>query len=370
MKIINKFREIISNKHEIARNWKKQGKPVIGWTCTYTPEEIIHAAGALPVRITGDLEGTKYADAYLPTNMCSFAKSCMDVALRKKYDYLDGFIASNTCDNYGKMYDVWRYHVKTRFNHMINTPHKNTGSSREFFYIELKNFKDLLEKRLGKKISGEKLKSSIRVYNENRRLLRKTYELRKKNPPVITGRETLEIVLSSTFTSKEEHNLILKQLLDEIEERSDLPEEKVRLLVSGGEIDIVEPIKIIEECGANVVADDLCTGSRYFWNIVEESNDPLKALTDRYLDQIPCPFTYQYQERFRHVMDMAKTFDVEGVILFPIKFCDTYLFDSPQLTEELKNQGYPVLNLEWEHSMTGVAGLKTRIEAFLEMIRG
>lgn len=370
MDALYQFRNLLSTRHEIAKRWKSQNKRVVGWTCTYTPEEVIHAANTLPVRVLGSLESTKLADAYLPRNVCSFSRSCFDLALRGEYDYLDGFVVSNACDNRGKIYDLWKYHVKIPYIYFINTPHTNTDKAHSFFYDEVVRFKESLENTFGNEISNEPLKNAIKVYNENRILLKKAYDLRIKDPPLISGVEALEIALSSMVTPKEEHNKLLNQLLSEVSERADAPKGGVRLLVSGSVMDNTELLKLVEAAGGIVVADDLCTGTRYFWDMVELDSSPLRAIAKRYLDKIPCPFTYQHEGRFKHVMEMVKKFNVEGVIIFVLKFCDTHLFDAPLIMKELKASGLPVLYLEWEHSMSGIAQLKTRIEAFIEMVGG
>ena len=370
MPVLEQFRTLLSTRHSVARNWKSRHEPVVGWTCTYTPEEIIYAAHILPVRILGNSGSTRLADAYCPDNMCSFCRSCFDTALKGDYDYLDGYVASNSCDNRGKMYDLWRHHAKSPYIYLINTPHTNTEKAQDFFYDELIRFKESLEKAFGTPISDPSLRKAIRVYNENRTLLKEVYDLRMKDPPRISGVEALEIVLSSMLTPKEEHNRLLNQLLHEVSGRSNQPKSGVRLLVSGSVIDDGELLRIVEAAGVSVVADDLCTGSRYFWDLVDSDAKPLRAIARRYLDKVPCPFTYQSEDRFRHVMDMAKRYNVEGAIIFVLKFCDTHMFDAPLLKAELESLGLPVLYLEWEHAMTGIAQLRTRIEAFIEMIKG
>jgi benzoyl-CoA reductase subunit C len=370
MYALDSFKNLFLTRHEVAKKWRKQGKPVVGWTCTYTPEEIIYAANALPIRILGSLGRTTLSNAYLPQNVCSFCRSCFDQALRGKYDYLDGYIVSNTCDNCGMMYDMWKHHVKVPFFHFINTPHTKSKKAQSFFYKEVIRFKESLENNFKTAISKESLRNAIEVYNENRVLLKKVYDLRKNTPPLVSGVEALEIVLSSMLTSKEEHNRLLKQLLNQIENRADKPKRGTRLLVSGSVMDNTKMIEIIESIGANVVADDLCTGSRYFWNLADLTTDPLHAVADRYLNKIPCPFTVHSEDRIKHTLEVAKKYDVEGAIVLVLKFCDTHLFDAPILMEELKAQGLPVLYLEWEHAMSGIAQLKTRIEAFIEMVTG
>ena len=370
MEVLEQFGNLLSTRHDIAKRWKSRNRRVVGWTCTYTPEEIIYAADILPVRILGSSESARLADAYCPDNMCSFCRSCFDLALKGDYDYLDGYVASNSCDNRGKMYDLWRHHVKLPYTHLINTPHTNTEKAHNFFYDELVRFKESLQNAFEISISDQSLRKAIRVYNENRTLLKKVYDLRRKNPPLISGVEALEIVLSSMLTHKERHNKLLNRLLHKVSDRRNLPKRGVRLLVSGSVMDDAELLRVVEAVGGSVVADDLCTGSRYFWDLVDLDADPLRAITRRYLDKVPCPFMHQSEDRFKHVTDMAKRYDVEGAIIFVLKFCDPHLFDAPLLKEELESSGLPVLYLEWEHAISGIAQLRTRIEAFIEMIRG
>jgi len=370
MEVLQRFKNHLLNRHDIARGWKSQGKHVIGWTCTYTPEEIIYAADALPIMVMGDLGGTKLADAYLPSNSCSFARSCFNAALRGDYDYLDAFVESNSCDNRGKIFDMWTHYSRIPNIYFVNTPHTNTKKAHEFFFTEVVRFKEWLQKIFNTSISAQALKRAIEVYNTNRTLLKRVYDWRMKHPPLVSGTEALEISLSSTVTPKEEHNKMLTQLLQEAPNRPNPPKEGVRLLVTGSVMDNTELVKTIEAVGGNVVADDWCIGSRYFWNLVETKGDPLRAIVRRYLDKIPSSFMYQHEERFKHVLEMTKRFDVEAAIIFVLKFCDTHMFDAPLLRDELKALGLPVLYLEWEHNMTGIAGLKTRIEAFIEMVGG
>jgi bzd-type benzoyl-CoA reductase N subunit len=369
MESLKSIKNILSTKAEAIQKWKSQYKAVIGWDCSYTPEEIIYAAKALPIRVFGSMESTKLADAYCPRNMCSFARSCFDLALKGEYDFLDGFVVSRSCDNREKMFDFWKRYVKTPNFYFINTPHVNNEQSLAFFYDEIVRFKEWLENTFKTAVSNESLRNAIQIFNENRRLLRKLYDLKMKEPPLLSGVETLEIVFSSMMMPKEEHNQLLKDLLENIENREDSPKSGVRILVSGSVMDNTALFKLIESLGGNIVADDLSTGTRYFWNLVEENGEPIKAIAKRYLGKVPCPFTYQSEERFKHILNLVKNFNVEAVIIFVLKFCDTHLFDAPLLTEELKKSNIPVLYLEWDHSISGIAQLKTRIEAFLEMIR-
>ena len=369
MELLELFRPLISADNKFIREWKRRNKPVLGYACSYTPEEIIYAGGILPIRVLGSLEPPKLADIYLPVNVCSFAKSCLDRALKEEYSLLDGYVVSNSCDNQNKIYDLWRHCTAIPRTYFINTPHSITENALKFFCKELERFKEWLMKSFKTEISEENLKNAIETFNENRRLLKQLYELRKPNPPFVSGSEALEIVLSSMMIPKNEHNKLLHELLDGIERREDLPKEGERLLVSGTVMSNSKILRLIEGVGGCVVADDLCTGSRYFWDLVKENGEPMTTITERYLRKIPCPFMYSSEERFKHVREMVKLFDVEGVLIFSLKSCDVYSFDAPLLAEELReNEGLPVLCLEWEHSLSGIAQLRTRIEAFIEML--
>jgi benzoyl-CoA reductase subunit C len=364
------FQKSLSNRHLIAKEWKSRNHPVIGWTCTYTPEEVIYALGALPVMVWGDLGNTRLADAYMPSNSCSFARSCLNAALRGDYDYLDGYVESNSCDNRGKTYDMWTTYTKVPNIYLINTPHTDTEKAHEFFYREMVKFSEWLEKAFKAKISDNSLRNAIRVYNENRELLRQIYDLKMQKQPILSGSEFLEIALSGLVMPKEEHNRLMKSFLSEAKAKGALPKNGVRLLVAGSMMDNTELVRLIESIGGNVVADDWCIGSRYFWNLVDLTGDPLRIIGRRYLSKIPSSFMYGHEQRFQHVAELSKRFDVEGVVMFVIKYCDTHMFDAPLMRDELKSLGLPVLYLEWEHSMSGLAGLKTRIEAFIEMVGG
>jgi len=369
MKLLEQFRALTSTDNTFIKEWKNRNKPILGYACSYTPEEIIYAARILPIRILGSLEPAKLADVYLPVNVCSFVKSGLNKALKGEYSFLDGYVFSNSCDSRNKIYDLWRYCTTVSKGYFINTPNSTSENALRYFYEELERFKGWLMENFETEISEESLKEAIRVFNENKRLLRQVYGLRKQSPPLISGSEALDIVLSSMMIPKEEHNRLLQILLDEIGKRDDSPKEGVRLLISGSVMDNSELLRLIESVGGSVVADDLCTGSRYFWNLVNHNEAPLRAIAERYLRKIPSPYMSSSQERFKHAREMAKLFDVEGAIIFSLKFCDVHSFDAPLLAEELREkEGIPVLCLEWEHSLSGIAQLRTRIEAFIEML--
>src|SRR4030042_5846287 len=172
---LNKFREynLAFPKNKEILELKQQGKKIFGWLCTYVPEEIIHAAGAIPFRITGYAQEQELDDgnAYLYINNCSFSRSCFQMGFRQEYDYLDGIIAGSTCDGARRLFDLWVHYIETPFHHIMTVPRKYTERAHKLYFEQVTQFKDHLEEFMGVKISGEALLKSTNLYNESRALL-------------------------------------------------------------------------------------------------------------------------------------------------------------------------------------------------------
>ena len=182
---------------QTAQQWKQEGKQVIGWVCTYAPEELISAAGMLPVRIMGSPEPHTIGDSYLQANMCPFVRSCLAQGLKGSYAFLDGILASHTCDTMCKLFDIWRLYVKPGFSHQIDHPHKLSGAATTYHLKEVQRLKSALEGFTGREIDDVALQRAIDVTNENRRLLKQIYELRKSDPPALSGVEAYNLVRAS-----------------------------------------------------------------------------------------------------------------------------------------------------------------------------
>lgn len=369
--MIKEFKEYRLARHQNAKAWKEQNQgKVIGIFCCCVPEEIIYAAGMLPVRILGEREETSEADLHFPTNLCPYCKTCFDQALKGKYDYLDGLIIPNACNVIKAMYGFSKLLLKMPYVRFLEVPQRISSSGVEFFTEELGRFKESLEDFSGKKISKAALSHAIAVYNENRTLLGKVYELRRRSPSLISGSEVQEIVISSMLMPKEQHNKLLTKLLKQIENRKDLPEERVRLFVSASVHGDTDFLQLIEECGGNVVVDDMPMGARYFYGLVDTTGDPLHALADRYLNKIACPRKMQPAERLAFISQMMNEADVKGVIVHHMRACDPHLYEVPLLREMMEKQGLPILFFRSEGTKAEEEQQRTDIEAFIEMLQG
>lgn len=366
--MVSEFQNAYNNKHKLAEAWKKAGRQIFGYFCNYTPEEIIYAAGIIPVRIRGSSENIELADAHIPSFCCSFMRSALDQALKGRYHYLDGVVFPKTCDMTRGMYSIWSRDIKLPYYYNLPVPGKTTNAAISFFAQELKLFKESLEKYTGHEISDNSLTQAIRVYNENRRLLQEVYRLRLRDVPPLSGSQIFAIIMSGVIMPKEQHNEMLGKLLKEIPSSKPTPDGRVRLMVVGNTFENIELLQAIEESGGDVVIDDIDIGTRYFWATVDLKNDPLRALSERYLGKTPCPCKHPAEPRLERILEMAKEYRVKGVIMIIQKFCDTHLYDRPWLESSLKEKGYPVLVVE--HSDIGWSGgkFKTSVQAFIEML--
>ena len=373
MQSLESFREVNHTfpKTEDIMELKRQGKKVFGWLCTYVPEEIIHAAGILPIRITGYAQETELDDgnAYLYINNCSFSRSCLQMGLRGEYDYLDGVVAGSTCDGARRLFDLWQYYIKVPFHHIITVPRKYTERAHGLYYEQVAQFKEHLEQYLDTRITDEALLKSISVYNESREALKKLYQLRKLDKPPITGAETMEVLNASQRMAKEQFNQYLRELLDELAVSGIEHGSRARLMVTGSVMNNPEFIRSIEELGGLVVTDELCTSTRYWSDpVVLDGRSPLEAVSRRYLNNFPCARMVPSDERFDRILQLARDYRVDGVISQIIRYCVPYAHDLPLITDRLKKAGIPTLALDVEYGTSGSGQISTRVQAFLEML--
>jgi benzoyl-CoA reductase subunit C len=368
--MIEKFREVYRSRYRDLKERKEQGQKIVGWMCLYVPEEILAAAGTLPIRVMGGAERTPMSDAHLYTNACSFVRSCLEEALTDNLKFLDGFVVANTCDHIRRLFDVWCQYLKLPFTHIISLPFKIDDLTLDFYTQQLRDFKEKIECFVGQSITDDALNKAIGEYNKTRQLLRQLYELRAGDNPPITGAETMEIVKASMIMPKEAYNAMLEDFLNELSSRKVDTDHHIRLMVMGSELDNPDYLKIIEESGGLIVADDLCIGSRYFWNQVVPEQDPIRALARRYLTNAPCPRIRPNDVRKSYLKEMVENFRVDAAIYETIKFCDIYGVYYPMAKTYLAELGLPILGLDREYSMAGLGQMKTRVQAFLESLEG
>lgn len=374
MSALEELTELASNLvNPAVQEWKAEGKKVVGFFCSYVPEEILHAAGVLPVRLRAPgCEETTTADVYMSHLNCTFTRSCLQFALDGKYGFLDGVVFTNSCDHIRRVYDILR-EIRSKdfpFLHFISVPHKTSEELVAWYKDELGEFKENMERSLGVQITEASLSNAINVYNETRSLLRKLYQLRQGVSPPLTGSESLNVTLAGTSIPKEQYNQLLKRLLEELIERESISEYRARLMIAGsGGCDTPAYFQVMEDLGGLVVSDSLCFGSRYFWEPVETGGDLMLGLARSYLNRPSCPrMVDNVAERCDFVKQMVNDFKVDGVVFQRIRYCDIWGGQLLHLEEELKKSNIPMLSLEREYALGAVGQLKTRVQAFLERL--
>lgn len=354
-------------------DWKAKGKKVVGFFCSYVPEEILYAADVLPVRMRAPgCASTTSADVYFSQLNCSFTRACLEFALEGEYESLDGFVFTNSCDNMRRVYDTLK-ELKSNdfpFIEFISVPHKISDQSTAFYRDQLIKFQDKLEQFSGVKVKPEKLNNAVQTYNRTRTLLRKLYDLRSNDTPPLTGSDTLSVLLAGQGLPKDQYNGLLERLLEELGETEGISDYRARLMITGsGGCDDPEYLRIIEELGGLIVTDSLCVGSRYFWEPVQINGDIMKSIAVSYLNRPSCAgMCEQVDERNNYVMEMADKFNVDGVIFQRMRYCDLWGGQILMLRKELKEAGIPLLELEREYILGSTGQLKTRAQAFLERI--
>lgn len=366
----------VSIYNEYVRQWKDSGGQVIGTVCCHIPEEIIHAAGLLPVRIraTGcknDCDGELWMSSF----SCGFSRGCLQQMLDGNYDFMDGMIASDGCMMMQRVYDNWKVigKEKTKYFQNINVPRLNNGLGVDYYAADLALMRDGLEEFTGRAITDDALNASIDLYNETRALIRSLYALRKDKSVAVTGAECLQWTLAAMSMPKERFNEQLRVFLDEVKHRAPITNCRARLMLIGSSLDDPEFLRIFEDHGGLIVTDCQCFGSRYLWEDVtrQPGDPPLTALARTYLGRPSCPrMTNMHEELCQLIIQSVKDYHVDGIVYVRMKNCSVWGGESLFFYDRLRELGIPVLTLQREEITTNAGQVVVRAEAFLEMIEG
>ena len=359
-----------------AREWKKKGGKVVGCVGASVPQEIIIAAGCLPIQVTGDPNvNTEAGDKYMEDYFCPYVRSIHDLFVRGRYDFLDLVIFPHGVDSVKRCYYyLWtEKQIETGLKipplGVFDLLHTRKHIASRYVRGRVAAMKDQMEEFSGNKITPEALLRAIEVCNENRILLKKVSELRRAEPPRISGTDALQIIGASFFMPKEEHNRLLKEVLTGADK---LPgRDGVRIFVSGTIIDNTQLYELIESCGAMVVSEDVSTGDRYSDDPIDTSMELLDAITDRYHTKSHEGRMHQMGELVDYIVKGVQASKAQGVIFNYLRWDDSHAWNYPSQRDELKKMGVPSIAFEMQgYKIEGPEQLRTRIETFVEMIKG
>jgi len=296
-------------------------------------------------------------------------KASLESLLQGELDFLRGIVFCQTCDSMKGLSDIWVRQgiTPSPFNLMIPT-HLDTKYARSYLRAEIERFKDFLEATVGK-ISARELKASIRLFNRLRKRLGEIYKLRRRLPTQLPGDFFARLIRAGYWMDRVRYLALVEGLLGGLRGQGKENNSFVPIYLTGNMAHADTYFSLIEETGALVVQDDLCSGGRTFRLMVAEDREPLDALTERYFRSYFCPT--KYSDPQAHVLSLVKevkSSGARGVIFLLYKYCEACFFDYPDLRSALEAQGIPSLLLEVEDPVQSTEQLKIRVQAFVEMV--
>lgn len=369
--LINFFRRVAQNPYAYLQEWQaKTGARLIGYFCLNTPEELIHAAGFLPIRITGSEENISLAARHLQSYSCSLIQSTLEAALRGKLSSLTGTVFPHTCDSIQRLSDIWAMNLSFPGHWDLVLPVKlHTPSARTYLIQELRRFKKGLEDFSGRFIKDEDLKKSFHLFNRVRSLLRKLAIPQIGGNYSLAAKDFYAFLKVSAIMDREEFLAHLSNFMAAKEQDHHRKEAATPLFLIGSICDHLPFFDLFNNCGAQIVGDDLCSGWRYISVDVSLSGDPLEALAERLRQRPLCPCKYNPQfDRAAELLARIKASSAKGVVFLLQKFCDPHAFDYPYLKDKLRQENIPHLLLEIEPGTFSGGGLETRLRAFVETL--
>ena len=356
---------------------KDKGRNVVGIFCTYTPREIIYAADALSVSLCSTSDETiPEAEKHLPKNLCPLIKSSYGFAITDKCPYMyfsDLIVGETTCDGKKKMYELLG---EVKDTHVMQLPHTRNSYSFELWKNEIKELIKKLEEKFNVEITEEKLKDAIKLCNEERNVMKEFFSLAKLVPSPVKGTEMHDVMNSSNFKfDKKEFFEEIRKTTQYMKERYDKGEtpftkDTPRILITGcptgGVVDKV--IKQIEEIGGSVVCIENCVGTKNFEMLVDEENkDPIEAIAERYIN-IPCSIMTPNDGRMERIKQYIEDYKVDGVVDVTLTACHTYAIETEKVRRTVEGLGKSYLAIETNYSNSDAPQLRTRLEAFVEML--
>ena len=365
------YQDAVDDPYAYAARWKaKHQQPVVAHFCSYTPEEVIWAAGALPLRIFGQSKRIMAADTHLQSYSCSLVRGALEDALGGHLDFADGFVFPHTCDSIQRLSDIWRLNVPHGFHLDAVLPVKlDTPSARDYMRDIVSRFGRDLEEKLDIRISDDALAATVKLYNRLRAGLQALYRLRRDRPAAISSEAIHAISRASMVMDRREFVSGLEILLSELNKRETASSDRKRLVLSGGLCSMPDIYSLIETAGGDVVWDDFCTGSRYFDGAIGGDRPWLTGIADRYRERMVCPAKHMdLTRRGAHLVDLVAQTRADGVIFVLLKFCDPHAFDYPYMKGMLDAAGIPSLLFEIEDQQISAGQVRTRCEAFIEML--
>ena len=376
---MNLIQEIISTLERTANHpakavkasMKQTGKKAVGCFPYYTPDEIIYAAGLLPVGLWGGQTDVKLADKYLQSFCCSLMRINVEQGMKGMYNFLAAIVIPAYCDTMKCICDNWKVAVpQTYLISMVYPQHRRIKAGMDYLVEEYKRVQAEIEKIAGRKILEKDLEESIAVYEDYRKTMREFTAIVGKYPKTLNAKTRHLVIKAAYFMDKKIYTVLIRELLEELKK---VPSEKfdgIKVVITGI---LAETDALLDAFVQNhfvFVADDLAQESRQFRTSVRNEGTALEKLAYRIADHEGCSLLYdEAKSHGKILIDLVRENKADGIVVSMMKFCNPEEFDYPIYKKELEAAGIPVLYLEIEQKIDSSEQIRTRIQSFAEMIK-
>lgn len=367
--ILYESRELVEDMDfPTVRRWRAAGGRVVGHFQVYFPEEIAHAAGWLPFKVRGAPLDPTRADSHFGSYLCSIIKTSLELVLSGKIE-LEMFVTHPICDAARNLAGVWGRNFDYPCQILYLPQNPNSRHAVEYLRHEYARLKRTIEQIAGHEVSDERLRHSIDVFNENRRLLRELYALRRGEPWLVAPEEAWVLTALGGLIPREEHNALLGTVLPMLRERSVKRQDRIRVVFEGGFCE-QPPLDLIRAVGQScyVVDDDLMIGLRWILEDVSTEGDPLRALAEAYIERSShSPVQHDLRKpKGKMLLERIRESRAEAAIVTAAKMCEPGLEEQVVHTRTLDAEGIPYFVSEFEENMTSFDQLEIQLETFVE----
>lgn len=367
--LIQTFQEIANNPKKMVDEYKKEvGREVIGVMPIYAPEEIIHAAGCLPIGLWGGKKEISKTRAYLPAFACSIMQTVMELEIDGAYDVLDAVLFSVPCDTLKCLSQKWK--GKSPVIVFTHPQNRIIESANTYLVKEYEWVKSELERILGRTIPNAAIKESIKIYNENRRVMREFVEVAAQYPQIIDPIVRHNVMKSRWFIRKEKHTSYVKELIAELKKEAIIPWDGKKVILTGIMAEPVELLEIFKNEKFAVVADDLAQESRQFrGDIPEEGEDVLYNMAKWWQNLEGCSLATDVKKvRGKMLINMCNDTKADAVVVCMMKFCEPEEFDYPIYHKEFAEAGIKDISIEVDLEVSSFEQIRTRIQTFKDIL--
>ena len=378
--IIDRCEEIFEDLNfTYAREWKvaEDGRKVVGYMPIYVPNEIIHAAGMLPIGILGggDAMEVIHGDAYYQSYICRIPRSTVELGIMKNLDFVDGMLFPSICDVIRNLSGVWKLLFPEVYARYFDTPQNfRSDIGGEFYKNDLQELREGLEKLGGREITDDDLRNSIQVYNENRDWVRKVYQFRSDQPWKVPASEVYLLMRAGEILTPEDHTQMMKDYLAAVENEERRMKDNCRVVLNGSfcEQPPLGLVKSIELAGCYVVDDDYMMINRMITEDIPTDGDPLLNLSEAFLKHsldLASKFEPSEEKKGKFIVELVRERGAEGVIFSAPSFCDPALLDQPMLAHVLDDANIPYISFQYAENSGQMQPIREQAGTFADSIK-